>query len=103
MVPGQVVDRHRGDLSLLGVGDGLGGAAEFRGRARPDFDEDDRPVVFGNDVDFAMPRAVAAIKNCVPAGGQFRNREILACFTEELSLARHGAPASQDARRRQPQ
>src|SRR5260221_1787360 len=74
----QVVDSHRRHLALLLIGHALGGAAEFRGRPRADLDEHDRAVVFGNDVDFAMPRAGAAIKNCVPAGGQLADREIFA-------------------------
>src|SRR5436190_2729594 len=101
-VPGQVFHRHGGDLPLLSIGDALGREAELRRGAGPHLDEHDHAAVFADDVDFAMLRAVAAIKNCVPAGEELRNREILACFTELLAQERHGAPASQDARRRRP-
>jgi hypothetical protein len=44
-----------------------------------------------DDVDFAVPRAVAALENCVPAPPQFIARQRFAQFSQGLpSIAAHG-------------
>ena len=98
-MPRQVIHRHRRHLPHLGAGDRLGGRTEIASRARPHLDEHDRPMVVADDVDFAMPGAVAARKNCVPARGELADRQIFACFSELLARVQATGSILKAARR----
>jgi hypothetical protein len=54
--------------------------------ARLHLDEDGRRPVARDDVDFAMPGAVAAGKNGVPAAAELGAREIFAHYSEDLAV-----------------
>ena len=85
----QVVDApSTRSLPLLARRHRLGRGPELRGRPRLDLDEHDRLAVARHDVDFAMPRAVAARKNCVPAALELGDGAIFAGFSELLALRR---------------
>src|SRR5262245_25526551 len=85
-MPRQVVDRHRGHLALFAIVDALSGAAELSGGAGADFDEHQRPAVLGDDVNFSVAGAVAALENCVPSRGELPRGELLADEAETLSV-----------------
>jgi len=80
LVTRNVVHRHPYQPPLLPRNDRLGGATELIRRTRLHLHEDCRLAIPRDDVDFAMPRAVATGKNCVPAAFEFGNSSILAGF-----------------------
>jgi hypothetical protein len=92
----QIVDRHPDDPSLLMAGDGFGGGAALCSTLAPHLHEDQRHTVVRDDVDFAIPGAIASRKNCVPSSGQLADGEILARFTQCLPFKRHDRRADQN-------
>ena len=54
---------------------------------RLDLDEDEDSAVTGDDVDFAMPGAVAARKNCVPRRRNSRQARSSPCFPRRARSA----------------
>src|SRR5262245_52825859 len=89
LVARHVVERHPREATLLRPADGFrGGPISF---ADPSlhFDEDRRLAVARDDVDFAMPRAVAAGKNCVPSPLERGDGNILSCFSKTEALECH--------------
>src|ERR1051326_2220534 len=94
-MPGEIVDGTRSHLAHLQRGNRLGRRSAIPRRLGAHFDEHDRAAILAHDVDFAMPRAIAAIKNCVPARGQLPNREIFAYSSEFLACVRHAGRRSQ--------
>lgn len=94
----QIVERHRGDAPAFPQRNLVHGRAAARGPARLDLDEDDRPGVAGDDVDFSKPCAKTARKNCVPAAHQFGAGEVFALFSEDLTIdrERHAPGGSKD-------
>ena len=72
--------------------DGIDRVATAGGSTGLHFDEDERPAVSGDDVDFASSRAVAAINNCVPAPKQFVAGEIFPGFSQRAVLRDRHTP-----------
>ena len=87
----QEVDRHPDDPLLLHDGHRRRRRRRTRRPPAPSPRRTRGRAVAGDDVNFAKPRAIAALKNCVPAARQFRAREIFAHFPEGLPAIRwHG-------------
>src|SRR5262249_48618205 len=83
-----------GDPVALQPRDRIGGLAELVTVARLDLDEDDRPAVARDDVNFSTTRAVAPGKYCVPATRQLLAREIFAGFSKGNAGLRHDPHSS---------
>src|ERR1043166_2365466 len=94
-MPREIIDGTRSHFAHLQGGDRLGRRSAFPRRLGADFDEHDRAAILAHDVDFTMPRAIAPIKNCVPARDQLPNREIFAYSSEFLTRVRHAGRRSQ--------
>ena len=77
-IPGEIIDRHCDDSALLVACHRLRRGPELHRRLQSDLNEDDRFAILRNDVNFAMPRAVASFKNYVPAIGEFSTRDFFA-------------------------
>jgi hypothetical protein len=67
----------------------LNSRPELRTLFRLYFNKDNGLAVLRNDVDFAMPGAITAGKNCVPTTLQFAHGPILAAFSKRLAFDRH--------------
>ena len=97
----EIVECHPRNAALLPAGHRRRGAAEFRRHARFDFHEHKRRPVPRDDVDFAEPRAVTPLNNCVPPPLQFGTSEVFARNAEELTrIAGHVDADLQGPRRR---
>ena len=79
--PRQKVYRHLADPVLLPAGDRLGAIPERLRRPRLDLDEHDHTLMAGDDVNFSIASAIAAIKKFVPAATKLRAREIFTTFS----------------------
>jgi hypothetical protein len=84
--PGEIVERHRAYLPSLPERNRLDGLAIPRGSAGLHLDEDNRPPVLADDVNFSKPRAVPSGKNDVPAASEFATRELFSGFSEDLTI-----------------
>ena len=85
MVTGQVIDGHLRDALLLAPRDRRRRAAEIVPGARLHFHEDRRLAVAGDDVNFSVPGAISARKNCVPAAPQLGAGQIFSHFPERVA------------------
>ena len=84
--PGQVIEGHRGNPSLLRTRHGFGRVAAPRRSPRLHFHEDEGWPVLGDDVNFSKARAEPGGKNCVPAFRQRLAGEQFALFSERLAI-----------------
>ena len=97
----EIVECHPRNAALLPAGHRRRGAAEFPRHARFDFHEHKRRPVPRDDVDFAEPRAVTPLNNCVPPPLQFGASEVFTRNAEELArITGHVDADLQGARRR---
>ena len=101
LVPRHVVERHPREAALLRPADGFRRAPIFFTDTSLHFDEDRRLAVARDDVDFAMPRAVAAGKNCVPPPLERGDGNIFSCFSKTEALERHSWLRNHESRQRE--
>jgi hypothetical protein len=95
--PRQKVYRHLANPVLLPASHRLGTITERRGRPRLDLHEHNHALMAGDDVNFSIAGAVAAIKKFVPAATKLGAREIFAEFSQGLAaIFRHGGNGSHD-------